>query len=321
MRQHLITALEMARTTSNRYVFDRGYAVDRAAWVVGDGRSGTTWVSELINFDHSYRYLFEPFHPFYVRQARPFAPYLYRRPDDPAAALRAFYEAVFSGRFSAPRVDRYNRTLTFYRRRLVKDVFANLLVGWVDQQFPSVPKVLVMRHPFAVAVAKQKLAQKNYIWADRVSDLLDQRELVADHLAPFRSLIAGAKSYFEAQVLFWAVAHYVPLRQLHGGRVLIVFYEELYRTPDVVIRTLLEHVRRPVTDETVDRAVRRALQPSKTTDTTSALTSAADPLSAWKKELSARQVTRGLEILRAFGLDAVYGDDPMPQSSALVLGT
>jgi hypothetical protein len=40
-------------------------------WVIGDGRSGTTWLMELINWRKTYREMFEPFHPRFVngRQA------------------------------------------------------------------------------------------------------------------------------------------------------------------------------------------------------------------------------------------------------------
>ena len=31
-------------------------------FISGVGRSGTTWLTELINYNHRYRILFEPFH-------------------------------------------------------------------------------------------------------------------------------------------------------------------------------------------------------------------------------------------------------------------
>ena len=35
-------------------------------WLIGDVRSGTTWVSNLINHENKYRTMFEPFHPNYI---------------------------------------------------------------------------------------------------------------------------------------------------------------------------------------------------------------------------------------------------------------
>ena len=38
----------------------------------GCARGGTTWVSNIINHDNSYRYIFEPFNPKYVKQFKDF---------------------------------------------------------------------------------------------------------------------------------------------------------------------------------------------------------------------------------------------------------
>ena len=41
-----------------------------AIWLVGEARSGTTWVSDLINWDKRYREMFEPFHPTFSEKFR-----------------------------------------------------------------------------------------------------------------------------------------------------------------------------------------------------------------------------------------------------------
>src|SRR5688572_637852 len=38
-------------------------------WLIGDGRSGTTWAANLLNHRGRYRQLFEPFHPQMVSAA------------------------------------------------------------------------------------------------------------------------------------------------------------------------------------------------------------------------------------------------------------
>jgi hypothetical protein len=40
------------------------------------------------------------------------------------------------------------------------------------------------------------------------------------------------------------------------------------------------------------------------------------PLDAWKANLSEEQLRRGLDLLAEFGLDRIYGRDPMPLVSA-----
>src|SRR5438128_2407940 len=54
----------------------------RSVYLAGDGRSGTTWVSEIINCDNRYRYMFEPFHPSFVPLAKHFRFFQYLRPQN-----------------------------------------------------------------------------------------------------------------------------------------------------------------------------------------------------------------------------------------------
>ena len=52
----------------------------KTIWLVGDGRSGTTWIANLLNADNSYREMFEPFHPQKVPQAKQFEENMYIAP-------------------------------------------------------------------------------------------------------------------------------------------------------------------------------------------------------------------------------------------------
>ena len=146
----------------------------KVIWVVGDGRSGTTWVSNVINYHHRYRFMFEPFHPKFVGPAKKFKLFHYLRPEQHNNFFHNFAQSVFTGQLQHRRVDRYNRSY-FFRGLLIKDIFANLLLKWVDVQFPTVRKVLILRHPCAVAVSKERL--KNWTWMTDPRDFLVQGDL------------------------------------------------------------------------------------------------------------------------------------------------
>ncbi len=51
-------------------------------WIIGDGRSGTTWLGDIINWKKNYREMFEPFHPNKVKSAKPYTLHQYMRVDD-----------------------------------------------------------------------------------------------------------------------------------------------------------------------------------------------------------------------------------------------
>lgn len=129
-----------------------------AIWLVSDGRSGSTWLSDLINSDRAYRELFEPFHPHIVNKARHFALFQYLRPEDTNSPAGEFLRLVFSGKFKHLRSD-VSKPRLFYKGLLVKDIFAHLLMPWVNQNISHVKKILLIRNPFAVALSKQKLSK------------------------------------------------------------------------------------------------------------------------------------------------------------------
>ena len=45
---------------------------DATTLIAGMGRSGATWVADVVNYDRNHRGLFEPFLPHQVKEARPF---------------------------------------------------------------------------------------------------------------------------------------------------------------------------------------------------------------------------------------------------------
>src|SRR5262245_32752648 len=64
--------------------------------IAGSGRSGTTWVQDVLADANALRPIFEPLHPLAVPQADPFA-YRYLRPAVEQAAAAAFLTRVFEG--------------------------------------------------------------------------------------------------------------------------------------------------------------------------------------------------------------------------------
>src|SRR5450755_3422533 len=114
----------------------------------GAGRGGTTWLAELINYRNDLRYMFEPFYAGEVAGAAAFANWQYVDPADAAPRLSGYARDVVTGRTRHQRVDMYNRRL-ISTRRLIKEVRANLMIGWLAQRFPGMRILLLLRHPLA----------------------------------------------------------------------------------------------------------------------------------------------------------------------------
>ena len=281
-----------------------------AIWLVGDGRSGTTWLSELLNGDAAYRDMFEPFHPSFVRGMTHLPPYPYQRPGQDEPAFTALAEAVFTGKFRNGRVDAANRRLR-YRGLMIKDVQANLFLAWAVARFPQIKPVFLLRHPFAVAVSKRNV--KGGIWLQDPKTFLTRGDLVTDHLKPFVTLIENVSDdFFEHQVMIWAIVNYVPLQQLRKGQVTPVFYEQLLSNPQTLLPPLLQQTRGDLTPEAVAAIMGKIARPSKTAFQGSHVTGKRNPLNAWQDQITDAQLKRGLAILEAFGLNRLYAASAMP---------
>jgi hypothetical protein len=272
-----------------------------AVFLAGSGRSGTTWLSEVVNYKGEYRYVFEPFNPARVSAFGHFRSKQYLRPDD---AREVFLEPVrlaLSGALRDPWTDRFNATFVA-RRRLIKDIRANLLLGWMRANFPGMPIVLLLRHPCAVVTSRLALG-----WKDNLGETMAQEDLVEDFLLPMEAEIRAARDDFERHLFLWCIDNYVPLRQFARGEIHLAFYEDLLDNPEGGLRSLFGFLGEDLDDRVYARLGRPSLLSRRDAPPPS--------VDGWRAHVDASQLERALEILALFGLDRVYGEGPMPDPS------
>jgi hypothetical protein len=285
---------------------DLGGGPTDSVLVAGSARSGTSWLADLLNFDGRYRYIFEPFRPDRVPLARPFWTRRYFRPSADVPDLQRAAGAILSGRIRNPWSDRLNRKRVA-RRRIVKDVWSNLMLGWLRRQFPEMPIVFIVRHPMAVVSSQLDLI--DWKWEVDIPALFGQPALREDHLSPFQDEAARTTDSFDRHMLLWCVENLVPLRQLATGEAFVVAHEHLCTRPMEEIRRLFEFVGRPFSPA-VERAVRRAAPGSREQR---ALLSGREVQSEWCwDELGRARLDDAMRLLEVFGLDRLYGTGPMP---------
>ncbi len=266
----------------------------KSVLISGSPRSGTTWLSELVNHDNGHRRVFEPFHPEKVKDFRAFRSRQYLRPDDRRGEYLEPVRRALSGELWSRWTDRGGPV--FARRRLVKEVRANLLLGWISANFPELPIVLLLRNPRAVVASRLALG-----WGDNLSETMEQGDLVNDHLLPLEADIRAATDPFERHLFLWCIDNYVPLRQLAPGTAHLLFYENLVRQPEKELQSLFAHLGEPFDPKVLGRLD----LPSATS----------------RKDAGARPEPDGrgertAEILSLFGLDRVYGEAATPNPEA-----
>ena len=271
-----------------------------SVFLAGSGRSGTTWVSEIINHSNGFRLIFEPFHPGEVRVFRNFRRKQYLRPDDRREEYLGAARKMLTGGIRSLWTDRFNRKFVV-RRRLIKDIRANLLLGWMRENFPGMPIILLLRHPCAVAASRLALG-----WRDNLPETMEQEELVEDFLGPMEAEIRAARGAFERHLFSWCIENYVPLKQFGPGEIHLAFYENFVVRPEDEIHRLFTFLDLDF-DGHVYRPLRRPSPLSRKGESPSVET--------WCRSVTASQLERAVEIFGLFELDSVYGERAMPDPS------
>ena len=257
-------------------------------------------MSGLINHRNTYRFVFEPFHPGKVNICKSFRRKQYLRPGDRREEFLVPARTILTGGLRSLWTDRFNEKLVA-RRRLIKDIRANLLLGWMRANFPGMPIVLLLRHPCAVVTSQLALG-----WRDVLSETMEQEDLVEDFLVPMEAEIRAARGGFERRLFTWCIENYVPLRQFEPGEIQLCFYENILTQPERELPRLFSFIGEDF-DERVYDELKRHSPLSREGEVAS--------VDSWRRSVTGRQLERALEILGLFGLDSIYGEAQMPDPS------
>ena len=277
-----------------------------SVFLAGSGRSGTTWVSDVVNHDGGYRFVFEPFHPGKVGACAHFRSKQYLRPGDGREEYLEPARRILGGGVRGTWTDRFHRAFVA-RRRLIKDIRANLLLGWMAANFPGMPIVLLLRHPCAVAASRLALG-----WKDNLDETMAQGELIEDFLSPMESEIRAARDPFERHVFLWCVDNFVPLKQFAPGGIHLSFYENFLLHPEDETRRLFSFLGKEL-DHRARRSVGRKLE--RPSPLSLGGEGAGRTPGVWRRSVDSDRLERAVEMLSLFGLDRIYGRDDMPDPS------
>ena len=279
-------------------------------WVIGSQRSGTTWVAEMLDPAQRARLIFEPFHASWSGVARSlrlsWGSYL--PPGLAHPGLGAAVDRIAAGRVRDPWIDRRNRR-RLYRSRIVKDVSATNLVGWLQRRRPADRFLYVVRHPFAVAWSLRQLGWRE---SAATTSLFAQPLLRSGPLAGVRQLDAllesAAADDFQRLVLKWCFENAATLALLPASGIELCFYEHL------VDDAMAELDRIGAAARPGEQAVDPS-QPSAADFRGRAARAAGERprlVTEWQQHVSEAEAAAGMEILAAFGLDRYYGVGPRP---------
>lgn len=276
--------------------------------VAGMGRSGTTWVADVINYDDTYRVMFEPFVASLVKEAEGFQYIQYLSPHSTDPLLTDRARLILAGKVRHEWVDK-NIHRIFYRRRIVKEIRCNLMLGWLKKIANHPPIVLVIRHPLQIAASWRKLQ-----WTREqlgIDSILSQKTLLRDF-----SVIADVQKRIDPQdfveniVFQWCIVHLVPSLHLKQNEAYAIFYENLLAEPAHELPRLFQYLKKPFSRKILPQILSKPswtnwLERDFKQDRSSLLNS-------WKDEFSMQQKRKADSILAAFALDHIYDKNGFP---------
>jgi hypothetical protein len=292
-------------TTLFRNVYrDTNGDIRKSIIIAGVGRSGTTWLANVIASQLPSRIMWEPFNPHAVEAFSQFNDFPYLRTGDPAPELSNYAKTVLKGDIRHNWIDReINRIFVDYR--IIKEIRANLFLNWLHKKFPSVPLIFIIRHPCAVVLSRM---EANWGADEDLDALTSQFELIEDHLYDRLDVIKRARSTESKHAVLWAIQHLVPIKQFQHEHFNIVFYENLCLKPEQEIPRIFK-----IIGHEFDASLFKYLEvPSRTTIRTSAILTGDNRVTKWKEKLSEKQIDDILSVIRDFDLDYIYGDQAIP---------
>lgn len=294
---------KIQRKICSRAYIDLGGQQAPTIFLAGSPRSGTTWISELINFKNQYRYIFEPFHPRHGINLREIDGRSYIRSGDSDERMLDQAAYVLGGNIRSKWVNKFNRKL-ICTRRFVKDVYGNLLIKWLKDNFPYIKMILVLRHPCAIASSQRNLPEWNFY--NQPSQFSMQADLIEDYLAPYTRYFDAVSTPFEQSIFTWCVDNFVPLKQFSRSDIHIVLYEDFTENPAHELKRMFDFINQPY-DKRVESLIKK---PSMVT--MNEVRNYKTDQQGWYKDCSPNEIDRAYEIMSWFGLDAIYPKDDKP---------
>jgi hypothetical protein len=285
--------------------------------IAGTGRSGSTWLGEMLRGLRGYKFLNEPFMDTPLRRRT----YLGSTENAPMA-ISAYVQRALSGqlwrswkwRFEADTRGGMLFEFATCRKVVVKFTRALRMVRWMHQHYRVRGMIVLIRHP--CAVISSMLRHGGGWHAEHLENLggspVEQvlgRNLPAELRRRFEEAAASANRSCEILAHLWALDYHVALFDTERDTYpwILVPYERLLTRGVDELRRIADAMGVELTEKVlqhVDAASSSASDDLQTRDVK-------DQLSKWKDRLDDEQVDRILSIVHTYGID-MYTKEPEP---------
>lgn len=307
--------------------------------ISGSGRSGTTWVLDVLAKANDMRTAFEPLHPVVLKKISDYSN-RFIRDGETHDDLKRYLTNIFSGDFrntwidyrvrpdrlvpSLENISGKDKTRAFlakwkklfrqslmYRRNFGKPVItkfirANLMYLWLLENF-NARIVHIMRHPGAVIESKLRLGGDDWNPTSEMSRYLQQK--------PVKTWLSGYMDCDEIDdlssagqfALIWCIENCIPM-SVTDDRVLTVHFETLAAHDQSVWEQLVNHL-----DLAKIPTTSQLIKPSQQSRPEDKLTTYDFKMTyRWRSSLSGKDLKEIDRVLDCFGVGKYSVDLTQP---------
>ncbi len=277
----------------------------RPIFIVGHGRSGTSWIGRTLSVAARVIYYYEPCSPVITGHGDLATWFRYLRIGERDTLFEHAFDSAFGGLPFG-----YGWHWGFYNRPwpnyqiIVKDVASLMSIEWVADRYDP-EMMIIVRHPCATILSE---IDKETPIQHSLEVLLNQQNLFEDHLEPYRTHIENARTPLEILATIWATRYRVVVNALakHPDWP-ILYYEDLCHDPLSEFRKLYDHFDLPWTDR-----VAKYVQKTSTTEVPgrySGVRVSAKQLDKWKAKMTQEQVDTVRRCIEVFELPFYQGNN------------
>ena len=285
------------RQLMNHWCFD--LAGDDVVFITGSGRSGTSWLANICNYQNDFRYLFEPLNPSNLSINHCIQWSL------PSHAASPVLDAMLLGKISNKWVNSRNKRF-FAKRRLIKEIRSNWMLPWINKHYPKTKVVMIIRNPLDVAASRKALSQRDdnsqWVWLPSLEELLKEKSLIdALNKQQFEALYAQIGNGIVMEtVADWCINNLLILNQPERQSCYVVYYEELINDGVEVAKRLLNYIGVSISENLEQTLLQRSE------------TSRSNLGTQWRDVLTDQEYKQIVNLLALFDIQKLYTDDWQP---------
>lgn len=230
-------------------------------FILGFGRSGTTWISDIISKSLGGLILFEPLHPQVLPDALKYC-YYDGKDESKNIEIKKYLDETLAGNFSHRWMIRNHlptpleSPTDWYVEQILKNcsirgfkaIRGNFLIDFLLSNYPSAHILFIKRNPFAVLASIKKRLRfweeygiKNHIKHFSLT-VSNSGYLTSLEKEQFQKLISTHKSHLNLSTILWIYTHKMVDRNLENHNITSISYEDIYFSPYKNIKKIISNI-------------------------------------------------------------------------------